>query len=64
MSRHIRALLYEYAAGELTADEARSCEEHLAGCPSCRNDLRKIREALALVSPPGVPPSAERDEKF
>jgi len=64
MSRHVRHLLDEYAAGELTPEAARSCDEHIAGCPSCRADLREIREARAVLHRGLTLPSEERDEEF
>jgi len=64
MSRHVRLMLYDYVAGDLTTEEARACEEHLAGCPSCSDDLRGIREALRLLAPPADSAAEERGEEF
>ncbi|HUI11531.1 MAG TPA: zf-HC2 domain-containing protein [Bacteroidota bacterium] len=64
MSRHVRLQLYEYAAGELSPPEARQCEEHLALCAACREELREMQEALALIPRRATPPSEERDKGF
>jgi len=64
MSRHVRLLLYEYAAGELSPPEARACEEHIAACAACREELRALREALALIPRRQTPPAEERGEEF
>jgi anti-sigma factor RsiW len=35
--------------GSLGADERRAVREHLIGCPACRAELGRTREALAIV---------------
>lgn len=49
MTRHDDSLLWEYAARELDADDARAVEEHLEACARCREQLATVevaREAL------------------
>jgi hypothetical protein len=50
---HLPALLY----GDLAPAEARAVEQHLAGCPACRQqyaELRQLRRALDAVPAPSV----------
>ncbi len=62
MSTHpqLRDLLGPYVMGDLAPDEQREVEEHLEGCPSCRDevaDLRLVHERLTdLVSLEETPP--------
>lgn len=45
----IKELLSEYVDGELSAADAASVEEHLAGCEACRAELEALRQTAALV---------------
>jgi anti-sigma factor RsiW len=61
MSDHseIRELLTLAAAGELSAEEQRRIESHVAGCPECAAELdewRLIAEAITTAPAP-VPPA-------
>ena len=54
-------LLAPYAAHALAPDDTRAVAEHLAQCPTCREDLAAMRESLAEVArtaaeppPPGM----------
>lgn len=40
------ARLVEHAMGNLSAAEARELDEHVAGCESCRSELRSLRESV------------------
>lgn len=40
----MKEALSAYADGELSADETRVVEEHLASCPSCAEDLKTMNE--------------------
>jgi len=60
----IHQLTAAYALDALDPDEERAYEEHLAGCPDCREELVAFREtagSLALAAPPAAPPSALHD---
>jgi hypothetical protein len=51
-----------YFYGELTPDERRDLERHLAACAECHealDDLRTIRTALASTPPVAAPPGAD-----
>ena len=45
----IKELLSEYVDGELSAADAASVEQHLAGCDACRAELEALRQTAALV---------------
>lgn len=50
---HLAALVY----GDLGPSEVRAVQEHLAGCPACRQEyaeLRQVRRALDAVPAPSV----------
>lgn len=52
------ALKLDYLNGLLSKDERARVEEHLAGCPDCRRELRNlqvIRASLADLPRPAVP---------
>jgi len=54
---HLQDLLAGYADGELTAEEQRLVEAHLAGCEACRQDLarqRLLHQRLVRIPPPPV----------
>src|SRR5438093_9581969 len=60
-------LRFETEPGRLPAAERRAVEEHLAGCPSCRDELAALRrfdfaalEPKAAVAPAPRPSFAER----
>lgn len=42
-------LLGPYLLHQLTAEEERELEDHLAGCPGCRNELDRMRQTHALL---------------
>lgn len=44
-----RFLLGAYAAGLLEPDEAELVAQHLAGCPSCRQEHEKVRATSNLL---------------
>jgi anti-sigma factor RsiW len=48
------ALLSERRRGELSADEARALDAHLAGCARCREEARGLESVLARVELPPV----------
>jgi hypothetical protein len=61
----LRDLLGPYVMGALGPDEQRKVEEHLEGCPSCReevSDLRLVHERLTdLVNMEETPPPELKD---
>jgi hypothetical protein len=66
MSRHkdIRLALYDYAEGSLDEKRRAIVDGHLQSCEACRDDLRRIREALSLVARPERAASEARSEEF
>jgi hypothetical protein len=64
VSAHVRNLLFDYVTGEIPREETAQLEEHLAHCPACAEDLRKLREAVDILPRRATPPSEERDEQF
>jgi anti-sigma-K factor RskA len=53
-----------YVLGAMTAHEREDFERHLAGCPTCREDVDELRpaaEALPMASQPMLPPPALKD---
>ena len=60
--RHIRLLLYDYAAGQLEAERRTLVQRHLEGCLECREEcteLRTMLEGLPAESNPSanLPPA-------
>jgi hypothetical protein len=57
--------LSDYHSGEVDAAEAAAVEEHLAGCPECREALRVYRRFYVLASSPlrlGEPSNAVAEQ--
>lgn len=60
----VRARLADYASGELSADDRRLVDAHLAGCDECRVEAQELGRAyhgVALVAEPIAPPAALRE---
>ena len=51
------ALLSERRRGELSVDQARALELHLAGCVRCQEQARSLESVLAMVELPPVGPA-------
>ena len=51
IGRHgrLRTLLSSYIDGEVSAQEARRVDEHLAGCAECRRELQELRATVELL---------------
>lgn len=64
MSAHVRELLYEFAAGDVSATDRERVRAHLSTCPSCAADLETIFGAMAVLPRPVTPPGEERDAAF
>ncbi|MBA2558497.1 MAG: anti-sigma factor [Propionibacteriales bacterium] len=57
----VHPMAWEYAVGDLSADEAQEFETHLPTCPDCRKEVADMRdialqlsEAVATDPPPGL----------
>jgi hypothetical protein len=53
--------LAAWLAGDLMADAASACEQHVASCPQCQahcDELAAVDQALAAVQLEAVPPAA------
>jgi anti-sigma-K factor RskA len=66
MERHdeIQALLADYVLGELTAEDRRRVDEHVAGCAACATELRELGLAfhgIGLAEEPVAPPPHLRE---
>jgi anti-sigma factor RsiW len=48
------ALLSERRRGELSPEQARALDLHLAGCARCRQEARGLESVLAAMEPPAV----------
>jgi hypothetical protein len=59
MTAHDQTLLGPYVLGVLEPAEARQVEDHLAGCPECRQQLAELEETRSLLG--DVPPEAFLD---
>lgn len=59
-------LLSAYADGEVTPEEARTVETHIAACPECARDLQFMRETSQLLAhtPEIAPPPGLREAIF
>ena len=49
MARHEVQALWALAADELAATERARVETHLAGCPSCAQELERVRQSRAVL---------------
>ena len=49
MIRHDEALLWEYAARELSSEDARLVQHHLTECPDCQEKLSDVRTAQGAI---------------
>lgn len=51
-SRHdeFEARLSELADGTLAAEDRKAVEQHLEGCPTCRDDLAELRKTMDALS--------------
>ena len=38
-----------YLDGEFSSAKCRQCEEHLAGCPACRKQLREVQRTVKAL---------------
>lgn len=56
--------LYDYARGEVTAEEGKDIKQHLAQCRECRKDLELLSEALQALPPLSEPPSIRRPVEY
>ncbi len=59
MSEHDNSQLGAYVLGALEPDEIREVDEHLAGCPECRQELAELEEMKEFLGE--VPPEAFLD---
>ena len=55
MKRHDETMLWQYAARELTADDATLLEHHLDECLECREGLLEVRQARGLLQDATAP---------
>jgi hypothetical protein len=62
--RFVRSHLYEYHRGELTEQDRRDMEAHLAGCGNCRWELEAVRDSALLLDQHGQRPSEHRGELY
>ena len=58
---HPSDLLTDYVLGDLPAAEAAELERHLAGCASCRAELRELRAALVGLVESAAPTAGPGD---
>jgi len=57
-----KELLFEYAVGELAAGDRRQVDDHLIGCPSCRDFVafeRRLAHDLGALPAPAFPDHLE-----
>jgi predicted anti-sigma-YlaC factor YlaD len=51
------ALLSERRRGELSAEQSKTLESHLAGCPRCRDEAAALESVLEMVELPPISPA-------
>jgi len=61
--RHIRLLLYDYAAGRLERERHTLVQRHLEGCAECREESAELRAILEKI-PVGSNPAADLPPAF
>jgi len=66
MNRHAqtRQLLYSFLHKQLTPEEERQVENHLAACKSCSAEVTMMRSAIEALPRPAKSASGERTEDF
>ncbi|MCI0706855.1 MAG: zf-HC2 domain-containing protein [Ignavibacteriae bacterium] len=62
--KHVRDLLYDFHRGELSQDDRRKLEEHLAGCKRCAKAAEEIRVLMQTVPVPQTKPSDALSERY
>ncbi len=63
--REIRELISAYVDGEARPEDARLVEEHLGGCPQCRQAEKRMRElGLTVARTEGAVPPDFRERLF
>ena len=60
----IQAQLYEFVRGELSPEQRRQLEEHLALCRGCRGEVEVLTSAFASLPPGSRRASGERDDLY
>lgn len=60
----VQNALYDFLQNELSAEEGKRIEHHLAACKSCTNELNQLRQALALLPSPSDDPAAGKGKEF
>jgi anti-sigma factor RsiW len=53
--QHIQPHLLAFIEGELKQNKHAKVSRHVAACPACASDLRKLRQTLRVVQAIGVP---------
>jgi predicted anti-sigma-YlaC factor YlaD len=63
--REIREIISSYVDGEARPEEARMVEEHLGGCPQCRQAEKRMRDlGIAVARAEGAAPPDFREKLF
>ena len=63
--RDIREIISSYVDGEARPEEARMVEEHLGGCPQCRQAEKRMRDlGIAVARAEGAAPPDFREKLF
>lgn len=62
--RTIQNNLYGYLKGELSAEDAKTCEAHVKSCASCAGELQAMRETMGLLIDKVRRPSEQRNELY
>lgn len=65
MNKHKKILnrLYDYLHNEISTEDCRKLENHLASCQSCADELEKIKSIIQITSPLNSP-SSKRPQEY
>ncbi len=60
----VQNALYDFLQNQLSVDETKSIEHHLAACRACSEELNQLRQALALLPSPSSDPPERKGKEF
>lgn len=60
----VQNALYNFLRNELSEEESKSIQHHLAACKSCTEEMNQLRHTLALLPSPSMDPADSKGKEF
>ncbi len=60
----VQNALYDFLRNEISEEESKNIEHHLAACKACTEELNQLRYALALLPSPSADPAEGKGKEF